>query len=74
MGDVSKQNTLEESFNFTIIEPQLQLGLGKNVKLLMGATFGLKKSKNKNGIIGAKLWDINGAYGNSLFAGLKISI
>lgn len=69
-----KPNVLAEGDSFGVITPQLGLKLAPMVKLNLGASFVSSRSKQKDVLTGANLWDINGLYGSSIHAALNISI
>lgn len=69
---------LSNNLNFATISPKLLLGLTPNVELEMGASFQTRKAqvsdKENENMLDARLNDLQGAYGSSLFAGLNISV
>ncbi|WP_372654666.1 hypothetical protein [Halobacteriovorax sp.] len=67
-------NKIDEETEFSYVKPSVILGLSPNVGLEMGGVFRTRRAQNTNSLVSAKLWNIPGAYGNSLFAGLKIRI
>lgn len=67
-------NSISEETKFSYVKPTAILGLSPNVALEMGAVFRTRRAPNSNELVSARLWNIPGAYGNSLFAGLKLSI
>ncbi len=67
-------NKIDEEVEFSYVRPTVILGLSPNVGLEMGGVFRTRRAQNTNSLVSAKLWNIPGAYGNSLFAGLKITI
>ena len=72
--DTDRVNALEQDETFSYVSPKISLGITPSVLLDLGATFRSKKPVNQEALIGAKLWGIPGAYGNSISAGLNISI
>ncbi|CBW26762.1 putative exported protein [Halobacteriovorax marinus SJ] len=72
--DTDRVNKIEEESKFSYIKPTLILGLSPSVALEMGGVFRTRRAHNTNSLVSARLWNIPGAYGNSLFAGLKLSI
>ncbi len=72
--DQNRQNALKEKVNFSTFSPKLNLGLAPAVNLEMGARFRLKKAKDTANLLSARVFDLNGAIANSLFAGLNITI
>ena len=65
---------LNEDTQFSYIRPSVNLGLSPSVSLEMGGVFRTRNAKDVDTLVDAKLWNLPGAYGNSLFAGLKFSI
>jgi len=57
-----------------LLSPKLNLTLAPAVNLEMGARFRTNKAKSEQDLKSAKLFDLHGAYTNSLFAGLNLSI
>lgn len=60
-----------ETFQFSSITPKVDLRLSPVVGLQLGGVFQIKKANWGESIYSAKLWDVPGAYGNSIFAKLK---
>jgi len=52
----------------------LQLGIAQTFEIEMGAIFRTKRIPNEKDYLALRLWDIPGAYGNALFAGLNLGI
>ncbi len=73
-NSVIKPNVLEEDDSYGAISPSLGLRLSPMVTLNLGATFISSRLKNKNRLLGARLWDTPGIYGNSINSSLSISI
>lgn len=71
--ETARANKLQEDVSFGQLTPKLQLGLSPMIELEMGATFRTKRVKDSS-LVGARLWNITGTYGNSVFAGLLINI
>lgn len=67
-------NNIDEETKFSYVRPSVILGLSPSVGLEMGGVFRTRRASNTDSLVSAKLWNIPGAYGNSLFAGLKITI
>ncbi len=65
-------NGLSEDITFGYFTPKLNLGVGQSVFLELGALFRTKRMQ-KNDVIRARLYDLKGAYGNSLTASLNIA-
>ena len=72
--NVDRVNRIEEASKFSYIKPSLILGLAPSVGLEMGGVFRTRRAHNIDSLVSSRLWNIPGAYGNSLFAGLKFSI
>lgn len=73
-GSESAAYALREDVSFGQITPRVHLGVSPKVELEMGATYRTKKVQDVSEFVDAKLWDVQGAYGNSIFAGLNISV
>jgi hypothetical protein len=73
-GDQSRANRLKEKVSFSTLSPKLNLGLAPAVNLELGARFRMKKAKEEANLQASKVFDLHGAYTNSLFAGLNITI
>lgn len=72
--DTNVTNRLEKSVTFSALSPKLNLILSPGVGLEMGARFRTNKPKTNQDLKSAKLFDLHGAYSNSLFAGLNLSL
>lgn len=72
--DTGRVNRLEKSVSFSALSPKLNLSLAPGIGLEMGARFRTNKPKTDQDLTSAKLFDFHGAYSNSLFAGLNLSI
>ena len=68
------QKSVSEKSSFSYLEPKLALTISPMVQLELGGNFRTKKLKNTDDILGARLWDMKAAYGNSIFTGLNISM
>ncbi|MCF8058454.1 MAG: hypothetical protein K9K67_04105 [Bacteriovoracaceae bacterium] len=64
---------LQEKVSFSTVKPQLQLKITPLVDLTLGAKFRTKRLKDSN-LTQARLWNLEGAYGNGIFAGLSFNI
>lgn len=73
VGNSKTPGALAEPVSFGTIAPTLQLSLSPMVALELGAVFRSKRLKDES-LLGARLWNLPGSYGNSLFAGLGISL
>jgi hypothetical protein len=69
-----KKLFLEDEITFGYVSPKLILGISPLIKVEMGALFRTKRVTNKDNLVDAKMWDLKGVYGNTLFTGLNISI
>lgn len=68
---------LTEALSFSTISPKLQLGISTIFELELGAHLRVKRAestKEEEDLLDAKLFNYPGAYGNTLFAGLNLSI
>jgi len=72
-GETNRLNKLTEDISFGQITPKLQLGLSPMIELELGATFRTKRVSDGE-FVDARLWNITGAYGNSIFAGLLVNL
>lgn len=64
---------LQEKISFGTVSPSMQLALSPSVSLDMGAVFRSKRLKDET-LLNARLWNLPGSYGNSIFAGLSLSL
>jgi hypothetical protein len=77
IGESSEEDRVSKLTNkltFGYLRPSLFLGLAPSVTLEMGGTFRTDKMRTDEVATDTKLWDQPGAYGNSLFADLHVSI
>ena len=58
---------------FGYVSPKLNLGLAPMVELELGAVFRTSKAKDLNKLVRAKMWNIKGIYGDSLYSSLIVS-
>lgn len=74
--DSASDNTykLLDEAKFSYVKPSLNLGLSRSINFEMGGVFRTRRAKDVDTLVDAKLWNVPGAYGNSLFAGLNFSI
>ncbi len=68
-----RSNVLTRDLSFSSITPKAHLNLSPWVMLELGATFRTRRLRDPD-LVKARLWDMEGAYGNSMFASLGISI
>lgn len=73
-SDQSRPVKLTEAASFSTLSPKLNLTIVPAVNLELGARFRTNKPKNEGQLSQAKLFDLHGAYSNSLFAGLNFNI
>lgn len=64
---------LVQKTSFGTLAPSVHLGITPSVGLELGAVFRTKRLKDEN-LLGARLWNLPGSYGNKLYAGLGISL
>jgi len=72
-GGDSGLNRLGEDAKFSTVSPKLQLRLSSMFDLTLGAHFRTRRLKEAT-LVGAKLWNLDAAYGNVIFAGLAVNI
>ena len=65
---------LSENISFASLSPKLSLGLASSVDLELGALYRTRSVSLKDDIVDARLWDLKGLYGNSIFANLVLSL
>ena len=73
-GSTDKTITLSKEVTFSTLSPKLNLSLAPAINLELGARFRMNKPSSAQDLKLAKLYDVHGAYTNSLFAGLGISL
>lgn len=73
-SDANRVNRLENSVSFSALSPKLNLILAPGIGVEMGARFRTNKPKTSQDLRSAKLFDLHGAYSNSLFTGLNLSL
>ncbi len=73
-SDTSRANHLKNSISFSTLSPKLNLTIVPAVSVELGARFRTNKPKSDQDLSSAKLFDLHGAYSNSLFAGLNLNI
>lgn len=67
-------NRLEKDLSFSLVSPTLYLTMGRNVELELGAHFRMQRPISDQNLVQAKLIDVPGVYGNSIFGGFNVSI
>ena len=73
-SESSRSSYLQKSVTFSTISPKLNLTIVPAVSLEMGARFRMNKPKSDQDMALAKIFDLHGAYSNSLFAGLNLNL
>jgi hypothetical protein len=73
-GSTDKTIALAKEVTFSTLSPKLNLSLAPAVNLELGARFRMNKPSTSQDLKLAKLYDVHGAYSNSMFAGLGISL
>lgn len=73
-SDNTRTNNLAKRVSFSTLSPKLNLSLAPGIGLEMGARFRTNRPKTEQELASAKLFDLHGAYSNSLFAGLNLSL
>ena len=67
-----KESLLYKGFNYGYVTPKMSLALSQLVGIDLGGNFRTKKVLIDESILQAHLWELQGLYGNSIFAGLNI--
>lgn len=73
IGETTGEYSLGEQTSFGYVAPKVHLGLSPVVSLDLGAIFRSKRLKNES-LVDARLYDLKGAYGSSILAGLSLSL
>ena len=73
-NDLGRSNRLEENIKYSVISPKMKLKMSHAVDLIMQASFRMRRPKSEELSTGLGIWDLEGAYGNSIGAGLEINI
>jgi len=73
-SNTSSGNYLQSDLSFSSLSPKLNLNLAPGIGLEMGARFRTNKPKSNQDLLLAKMFDLHGAYSNSLFAGLNLNL
>lgn len=73
-SNTSAANYLEKSVSYSVLSPKLNLNIAPGIGVEMGARFRTNRPKTDQNLASAKLFDLHGAYSNSLFAGLNLSL
>ena len=69
--DPIKASRLSGDISFGYVSPTLTLALSPVIDMELGAVFRTKRNKEP-ALVDARLWNIKGAYGNSLFTSLSL--
>lgn len=64
---------LDEEVKVSVISPEVVLGISPLVDLSLGAHLSSRRLQNEK-VLGAKLWNIDGLYGNSLYVNMGINL
>lgn len=67
-------STFSKDLEVSYVSPKVSLGLASFVDLELGALYQTRKVEIKDDLVQARLWDLKGLYGNSLFANLSFSL
>lgn len=68
-------NFLAQETSFAYVAPKLGLSITPQVQFELGAKFRTKRADgNGQNLAAARLWDLQGSYGNTIFGGLNFSI
>jgi len=70
----TNENSLDEKMKYTYISPLLQLGIFSQLWVELGAAFKINDEGYNDSLVNARLYDLKGIYGNSLFTGIKYSL
>lgn len=73
-SEMERSEKLDQKISFGYVAPRLILGIFPMVELEMGARFRTKKVGDVDKLLGARLWELHGSYGNSVFAGFNLSL
>lgn len=71
--DSLRPNRLQEDVKVSVLSPQLILGVSPLVDLTLGAHLSTRRLKS-NQLLGAKLWNYSGMYGNALYVKMGINL
>ncbi|MDO9183531.1 MAG: hypothetical protein Q7U04_14040, partial [Bacteriovorax sp.] len=72
-SETGKSNYLLKSVSFSTLSPKLNLTIAPSLTLELGARFRTNKPKSDQDLASAKIFDLHGAYSNSLFAGINLN-
>ncbi len=64
---------LDDKVKVSVVSPQLILGISPLVDLTLGAHLSSRRLQQEN-LLGAKLWNIDGLYGNSLYVKMGFNL
>lgn len=72
-GNSSRLAFLDQNISFGTLSPKLLLSLSPHVHMSLGANFRSRRIKDSN-YLGARLWNLDAPYGNSLDVGLSFML
>jgi hypothetical protein len=72
-GDSTNARYLDQNVSFGTISPKLLLSLSPYIHMSLGANFRSRRIKDSN-YLGARLWNLDAPYGNSLDVGLSFML
>jgi len=67
-------NYLKQKMKYTYLSPLLQLGIFSQLWVELGAAFKINDEGYDDSLAGARLFDLKGIYGNSLFTEIKYAL
>ncbi len=73
-SETTRLNYLMKNVSFSTLSPKLSLIIAPAISLELGARFRTNKPKSTQDLAKAKIFDLHGAYSNSLFAGLSLTL
>ncbi len=73
-SDNSISPALNQDISFNYLSPRLFLGIISNCDLTIGATYGFGGQIDPGILSQARLWDLNYGMGNSVYAGINVSM
>jgi len=73
-SDDSIYPSLNQDISFNYLSPRLFLGIIPNCDLTIGATYSIGNQIDPDTLAQARLWDLNNGMGNSIYAGVNVSM
>ena len=73
-SDDSIYPSLNQDISFNYLSPRLFLGIIPNCDLTIGATYSIGNQIDPVTLAQARLWDLNNGMGNSIYAGVNVSM